>query len=245
MIDLPEGRQIALPVQRIHGHWEVLFGGDVPAREGSYAQLVIRAQSITDRKFRALLDQEIVVRVLEEGALLHVAISDHQGVFRDVEGRHRIRVAPQYWPGNSCGFAPVRIGPPARASMDIDPVRGGLWMRHIGLDRCELISSQILLPDRANNSHAVSLNHAFTQLSEQYETHRISHTGNVYERIFYEESSGEWYPLAQLRDGVRDRAERQVVAQAWAGIEAQLGWCRLPAERKERRRRSPRGEGSE
>ena len=70
-------------------------------------------------------------------------------------------------------------------------------------------------------------------LSEQHETHRISHTGNAYERVFYEESSGEWFPLAQLRDGVRDRAERLIVANAWSQIEARLGWCRLPAQKPE------------
>ena len=113
-------------------------------------------------------------------------------------------------------------------------------MRHVGIDQCELISSYVHLLDRGEQPEeldaAISLNHAFTRLSEQYERHRISHTGNVYERMFYEEANGAWYPLAGLRDGVRERAEQAILSEAWSRIDDELGWCRLPPEKTRARR---------
>ena len=76
-----------------------------------------------------------------------------------------------------------------------DTSPGGLWMRHTGLDKCELESGRILLPPGLDPGDAASLNHAFTLLSERFEVHRMSHTGNVYERIFYEETDGHWWWL--------------------------------------------------
>jgi hypothetical protein len=70
-----------------------------------------------------------------------------------------------------------------------------------GLERCELSSSTIVLPDGVPmpegfpDSSVKSLNHALTLLSQTYEKHRISNTGNVYTRVFYQDKDERWYPL--------------------------------------------------
>jgi hypothetical protein len=33
-----------------------------------------------------------------------------------------------------------------------------------------------------------------------FEPWRKAHTGNIYERVFYEKSNGNWGPLHELRD---------------------------------------------
>jgi hypothetical protein len=61
----------------------------------------------------------------------------------------------------------------------------------------------------------VSLNHAFTVLSERYETNRLSHTGNVFERVFYFDSAaGRWRVLGELRAQVVQRVASQAAALA-------------------------------
>jgi hypothetical protein len=60
-----------------------------------------------------------------------------------------------------------------------------------------------------------SLNHAFTKLSETYETWRISHTGNVYSRVLYQERNGHWYPLDLLRNETLDKKEQQIAHELW------------------------------
>jgi hypothetical protein len=50
------------------------------------------------------------------------------------------------------------------------------------------------------NTEARSLNHAFTLLSMKFETKRISHSGNVFARVYcYSEKRKEWHPLDELR----------------------------------------------
>ena len=80
------------------------------------------------------------------------------------------------------------------------------------------------MPDGFDEPTAISLNHAFTLLSERYETQRISHTGSAYSRVFYQEADGRWYPLADLREGVLASVERRFIADAWRELERKLGW---------------------
>lgn len=236
-----EGRLVEVPVQCVLGRWESIFGGEVPAIDGAYAKLVIRLNSIQEREFLQAMQRELLIKVFDEGTTLYVALSCSGEGMKPPNGLVEHRVAPRYWPGDRCGFMPIRLGPPSGASSHIDPAKGGLWMRHVGIDHCELISSCVQLLDRGDDPqqpfYATSLNHAFTRLSEDYERHRISHTGNVYERMFYAEANGVWYPLAGMRDGVRERAEQVILAEAWSRIESELGWCRLPPDKT----RAPRG----
>lgn len=45
-----------------------------------------------------------------------------------------------------------------------------------------------------------SINHAFTKISEKFETSRLSHTGNVFERVFYHDTErSAWVPLGGFR----------------------------------------------
>jgi hypothetical protein len=46
---------------------------------------------------------------------------------------------------------------------------------------------------------AESLNHAFTLISEAYETKRRSHSGNVFERAYAQDERGNWQKLDELR----------------------------------------------
>jgi hypothetical protein len=98
-------------------------------------------------------------------------------------------------------LVPLRLGPllPLQASPD-DDAKGGLWMALEGARTISLISSSVLLPKAVSKDAVRSLNHAYTRLSEHFETQRISHTGNVYEQVLYQEPNGLWYPLKVFRD---------------------------------------------
>ena len=223
-------KTLRLPVQMVNGYWELIYGGVLPVREGAYAEMLIGRTSIRDESLLKLLTRELAVRVLPEGTELRIAVRDRIAVLSHTPDKYDIKVAAQYWPGDHCRFVPVWLGPVGGRNRHVES--GGLWMRHIGLNQCELESSLVDLPEDFDRARAQSLNHAFTMLSERYETHRLSHTGNVYERVFYQESKGLWYPLSTMRAGVRERAEREFLAHAWRQIEDQLGWCRLPPQHK-------------
>ena len=85
------------------------------------------------------------------------------------------------------------------------------------------------LPEGFDPKTATSLNHACTLLSERYETHRMSHTLNVYQHVFYQEHEAtndkpHWRPLDALRNGVIADMERSILSDAWRKLEEQLGF---------------------
>lgn len=84
-----------------------------------------------------------------------------------------------------------------------------LWVERKGLKTYRLRPCSCFvpaLPNPDNNSgRDSSLNHALTRLSEAFELHRISHTGNAFTRFMVLDTSGLLRRLASCRDRVADR----------------------------------------
>lgn len=228
--------RLKLPVRCVDGHWEFALGGGIPVCPGAEAELVVETSQITDLDFLERVTQEVAVQFLPEGAELLVALTP-----RSSAGERMLKaptldrldgplpVASRHLPSASTRFATVTLRTPAELFSDgtqPDATAGGLWLTVTGLWDCELSSPAVSFPKAYGLEPARSLNHAFTRLSEKFETHRISHTGNVFQRVFYRERGGWWRPLRQLREIAIDRAENAVLASGWAAIEAALGWCR-------------------
>ena len=221
--------KVTVPVKRVGDTWEFFYGGDVPVREGTLGMLTFSVERISDEIFRARVTTERAFKVLDEGTPLLVALSD-----RSQNGCH---IGP--WPKPFPAAAPpgttrweaVLLGPPKKDSksaeseqLELIPEKGGLWLKLKGLEKCELLTSTIIMPQGVHQLAAISLNHAFTLLSQEYEKHRISNTGNVYTRAFYQDRDKCWYPLDDLRRGVQAEAERTLLNEIWADIEKTLGW---------------------
>lgn len=99
-----------------------------------------------------------------------------------------------------------------------------------------MVCSGIKLPEGLQDKPALSLNHACTLLSEHYEMHRISHTMNVYQRVFYTEpghATFKWFPLADLCNGAVRAAEQVLISKAWSELERQLGFRLVPRKRRD------------
>jgi hypothetical protein len=228
--------KVTVPVKRVGGVWEFFYGGGVPIKDGALGELTVNADEITDADFHKRLTQELTVKILNEGSELLVGLSDPE------PGRPRNACWPDPFPFNVpmgiTRFEPVTLGPlrPGYRTKDVEaagsPERGGLFLKLKGLERCELFGSTVYMPHGFLPRSAVSLNHALTLLSQEYETHRISHSGNVYSQVYYRDGDGRWYPLDDLRKGVQAQAERSLLNEAWSGIAAQLGWSPLPKPEK-------------
>ena len=83
----------------------------------------------------------------------------------------------------------------------------GVFLQFKGLNQVGISTGSIDLPPYSEDVEAKaeqvdSLNFAFTRLSEKYEPWRKAHTGNVYERIFYQEKNNKWYPLDVMRSSI-------------------------------------------
>lgn len=222
--------KVTVPVKRVGEAWEFFYGGDVPVKEGTLGVLTFSVERISDQKFRERVTSEKTFKVLEEGTPLLVALSD-----RSKQG-NRIGPWPEPYPlavpPGTTRWETVVLGPlkqksaksPAPAQQPLLPETGGLWLKLKGLEKCELLTSTVKMPNGFHEAAAISLNHALTLLSQEYEKHRISNTGNVYTRVFYQDRDDCWYPLDDLRRGVQATAERSLLNQTWSDIEKSLGW---------------------
>ena len=229
--------KVTVPVKRVGERWEFFYGGDVPVREGTLGELTLSADQITDEQFKQRVMQELTVRILDEGTELLVALSD-----RTTDGS-RAGAWPEPYPpkvpSGTTRFERIFLGPvkpkPGEPPLAPELERGGLWLKLKGLERCELQGSTVQMPNGFEPKVAISLNHAFTMLSQAYEKHRISNTGNVYSRVFYQDRNRRWYPLDDLRTGVQAEGERQLLGDLWAQVEQTLGWRPAPATKKRRK----------
>lgn len=232
--------KVTVPVKCVGERWEFFCGGDVPVKDGTLGELSLNANQITDERFRLQVTQELTVKILDEKTPLLVALSD-----RSTNGRlagHWPKPHPLKVPMGTTRFERIRLGPLKKKiteNLTLDPqfVRGGLFLKLTGLERCELHGSTVLMPEGFSQLTATSLNHAFTLLSQAHEKHRISNTGNVYTRVFYEDLDKCWHPLDDLRMGVQAAGERQLLHGLWAEVEKKLGWRPTPVADRLRRRK--------
>jgi hypothetical protein len=236
--------RVTVPVKRVGDTWEFFYGGDVPVKEGTLGELSFSVTSIADEAFRQRVTSQVSFKILEEDTTLMVALSDRfsSKPYAEFDAKH----FPQGIPVGTSRWARVRLGPPKEkkgekpasfvgVQQSLIPEKGGLWLKLKGLEKCELVSSTVLMPDGFPEPTATSLNHAFTMLSREYEKHRISNTGNVYTRVFYQDRDDCWYPLDDLRRGVQAKVERTLLNELWAEVEKVLGWRPLRAPSGKRR----------
>lgn len=221
---------IRIPVKLVNGHWEYFYGGGLPVKDGTVGDLVVDRSSIEDKKFLANLKRISKHKILEFGVSLLVAVTVKRP--QDIKQKLKGYLLPTGSTGPKLGdayyrtprsddtrFVEISIGEPTERQKSHDPnEKGGVWLHVEGLIPKGVSSSTIVLPEGVWSRPADSLNHAFTLLSEQYEPWRKSHTGNIYDRMLYQESNGKWYPLNVLRDAAIARDEHQFIRSQWEQI---------------------------
>ena len=217
-------RKIRLPVQLVEGKWEFKLGGEVPFAEGTNAELIVDRCSISDPALLHILEVDQFHKILEEKTELLICLRTRDG-YRSPPHLSNIlvpfeRISKDIFMLCKADykhvFAPVKIGAPAPKHIrSYDSARGGLWLLTKGLEAVGLGSTTIELPPGVRAENASSINHAYTILSETFEPWRISHTGNIYEQVFYREINRRWYPLEILRNRALQKAEHEIAQSHW------------------------------
>jgi hypothetical protein len=137
-------------------------------------------------------------------------IAKHLLPVADVRAQIGSIASPERFASDAC-FVEVRLSSATDAqAQHLEFKDGGLWLIFEGAIPKDLRSSTIELPPGVTEKTAIGLNHAFTLLSEIYEPWRKAHTGSVYERFYYQEVDGSWYPLALLRDAWIAEQEQKI-----------------------------------
>lgn len=225
-------KYVRLPVRFVDGHWESIYGGPLQLRDGAYGELKLSLKDIADTALARALCEKRDVHVFGPGTELRIALTVRTEMPREISryfvNPSEMRIAPTQRPAAGTRFIPVQVGGQARGAVTQRP--HGVWLAFEGFEATRLDSGAIDLPEGLMSEPAISLNHAFTVLSEACEPWRKAHTANIYDRVFYQEQNGFWYPLDDLRQRELASVERKVVQSVWNDVSRQLG---LPFDSKQ------------
>jgi hypothetical protein len=168
---------------RFDGSGFVLLNGN-PLPElakDSIAELVLAPECIQNAKLRASLTGQKSTPLLKEGSRVLCGVSSPMIEDIFVEGLNPSGPVPIHTPYK---FVEVTLN-------------ADLWLQVRGDQEARLSPCPCKIP--ALNKDAESLNQAFTLISEEYETKRRSHSGNVFERVYAQDERGNWQSLDELR----------------------------------------------
>lgn len=221
-------KTLRIPIKCVDGQWELLYGGAVKVKNHSLAELLISGSRISDPALLGALTKKRLVRILDEGVELRVALTIQPPLAPELtkhlvptdEMREALMTSKL---SVNSRFVRVNLGGPTESQIKAGEKTGGLWLALEGMEPRELKSSTVKLPEIPDIDPAISLNHAFTVLSKLFEPWRKANTGSIYERVFYQEANGKWFPLKDLRAKELAGAERAVIQELWSEIKRQLG----------------------
>ncbi len=130
-------RRLRIPVRFVDGIWECAFGGAIPLKNDTEAELLIQRTSISDKTFLATMERKGRHKVLDEGTPLLVCLtikpknppSDTlRPVLRPYDSfRGAIATAHlDFWSPHTIAFVEVKIaGPDDKQARLFDTNRGG------------------------------------------------------------------------------------------------------------------------
>jgi hypothetical protein len=160
----------------------LLDGSQLPAiAKDAVCELVLRPELLQNPADRNRLVRDEVFPILSQGSRVLLGVSPHSVGDPKAVGLinpQQIGVKTEYW------LVEVRLGQE-------------LYIRIRGDQEAKLESCKCVIP--ALNLEATSINHAFTIISEAYETARLSHTGNVFERAYTPLGPYRWQTLDDMR----------------------------------------------
>ena len=178
MIPDPLSRTVKIPIKIVNGYPCLFPEGRLPElKDGTIGDLVVPAHAFTDPKIVVQFSEERIESFLTAGTKLVAQINPEH-----VPEQHRKSVEQ-----NLPGF----VGSGVEFTL-----AGDQQMLRRGTKNAELLPCACSIPSLAEE--AKSINHAYTLISQAYEPHRISHTGNVFSKVFYR-TNGMWEPLKFLR----------------------------------------------
>jgi hypothetical protein len=227
-------RRLHVPVRFVDGIWECAFGGALPVKNDAEAELLVSPTSISDKTFLEAMERKEAHKVLNEGTALYVCLTIKPDSppaptlepFLEFENKISGGIDTTHlsrWNSGKLAFVEVTLGCPTTKQAEFfGTIEGGLWLMTRGVEAVGVRSTTVVLPEKISEEPIVSLNHAYTVLSEAFEDWRKSHTGNIYERVFYRERNDRWYALDTLRNRALHKQEQDIARELWEGLMARM-----------------------
>jgi hypothetical protein len=180
----PFSKIVKIPIEIKNGKVEFYFEGSLPEiKEGTLGDLFVPAYAVKNEKIKILLSEERNIPLFKKGTELFVQIQTNVES-KDLEEK---MADPE-----ECGvlvkkkFIRIVLDAPLYLILKgtKHPVLSGA--------KCKAINNK--------NISGLSLNHIYTLISQLYESERISHTGNVFKKIYYEDKTEKClFPIERFR----------------------------------------------
>lgn len=174
----PLSRTVKIPIKIVKGKLCLFPSDPFPElKEGTVGDLVVPADKLKDKILVAELTRE------------------HKETFLNAHTRLIAMINPEKVPASLkddvTSHVPGSIGPGVEFYLQEDQIA-----LHRGTKNTSLMPCPCWIP--CLNKDAKSINHAYTLISQAFELDRISHTGNVFTKVYYRNDS-IWKPLKTLR----------------------------------------------
>lgn len=186
-------KTVVIPVSIKDGRIEYYGGGEMPAlNDVTLADLIVPAHTFKDQSRLKEFTEEKTELILKSGTQLLVQIST--GSFNKLDKQYLVHLeyVNDTYVKNTAGIAGARF-------VEIE-LSDDLKITLRGTKRATLSRCKCKIPI-LNNVDAKSLNHAYTLISQEFEAHRISHSGNVFKDIYYKKDD-KWLPIDSFRDAL-------------------------------------------
>jgi len=173
-------KTIIIPIRISNGEVKYYYGGNLPEIEdGVIGDLILPEYSVKDNRFINISQKKDKIEILPSGSLIMVAVSSKN------------------IPQDMISFI-IKINTSLLTSevfVEVE-LKGPLYLLIRGSKKSSLLGVNCFIPSL--KKQAISINNAYTIISEAFEPDRHSHTGNVFEKCFYN-NNDTWYPLEHLR----------------------------------------------
>lgn len=189
-----EAKTVKIPVRIINGQIKYFYGGNLTnIKEGAIGELVLSELSITDNLLLDALQGESKIEILPTDTIIMVSVNKN----KLPEGKRRFTTDIETSTAKQFNNTFIEV-----------KLLESLFLLVRGSKKASLlpVKCKILSMDREVDS----LNSAYTLISREFEPHRRSHTGNVFEKCYYKGEKNIWYPLENIREQEESKLEERL-----------------------------------
>ena len=184
ILDDKYAKTVLIPVRVRSGRLEPLDGGEMPAiRDGAVGHLVVAEYELKKKEEAARFNSSQHAPALPKGSQLLVPVGLDKGMPPELKEFLFHADKGQIGLGGPEGYVQIEL-------------REELKVQLRGSKPPRLVPVACFIP--ALDQEATSVNHAYTKVSERFEPDRLSHTGNVFNKVLFLNGK-HWRPLKDLR----------------------------------------------
>jgi len=188
----PFKKTVLIPVRVVEGELKFFYGGPLPSlKEGTIGDLTVPEYTVENDFKLDLIRNKLRKPFLKKGTVLLARLSK-----KSQNGNGLLKM--------------VEVFPPTQGLYAFIKLEEDLEIELRGTKNPELCSCECSMPT-LEGAEASSVNHAYTLLSEQFEKHRKTHTGNVFNLVYVQNKNQEWVRLKEFRNRVYRDFEYELI----------------------------------